>query len=186
MRRVAPSLPISPKLLKHFAAATVALTACLAIFADGSASEAVAEQVKANEAKQAEVDMMGSRRLAGNSLKIKAVGGDVPVGGESSLGDGGSSSIADWSDSGMDRNYGYAVAAPHERPARRFEGQTVSLKAVPTDALPTQTNDPKRKLPPKKGERPEVEEERRPDENQLEKLLEASRQRSQSHAPDAS
>ncbi|MEY4239188.1 MAG: hypothetical protein RL339_1789 [Pseudomonadota bacterium] len=74
MRRAAPSLPISPRLLKHFAAATLAITTCIAIFADGSTTEAVAETVKQNELKKTEVDMLGSRTLAFKGMKVKSGG----------------------------------------------------------------------------------------------------------------
>ncbi|NBW76469.1 MAG: hypothetical protein EBR34_11815 [Sphingomonadaceae bacterium] len=78
MRRAAPSLPISPRLLKHFAAATLALTICIAIFADGSTTEAVAETVKSNELKKTEVDMLGSRKLAQRGMKVRA-GSPMPI-----------------------------------------------------------------------------------------------------------
>lgn len=71
MRRATPPLPVSPRLLKHFAAATLALTACIALFADGSTTEAVAETVKHNQLKKTEVDMLGSRRLARQALKVR-------------------------------------------------------------------------------------------------------------------
>lgn len=70
MRRAAPSMPISPRLLKHFAAATLALTTCIAIFADGRTTEAVAETVKKNELRQAEVDVVKSRQLVFQGMKI--------------------------------------------------------------------------------------------------------------------
>lgn len=70
MRRAKTDLPISPKLLKHFAAATVAITFCIAIFADGSTTEAVKETVKHNEVKKTEVDLLGARKLVNNTLKV--------------------------------------------------------------------------------------------------------------------
>lgn len=88
MRRPAPALPISPSLLKHFAAATLAITVCIALFADGSASEAAVDQVKAGEARQAEVDMAKSRKQTQQGLKVRS-GGPVPVeGGEGPDGGG--------------------------------------------------------------------------------------------------
>lgn len=71
MRRAAPSTSISPRLLKHFAAATLAITTCVAIFADGSTTEAVAETVKQNELKKSEVDMLGSRKVVQQELKVR-------------------------------------------------------------------------------------------------------------------
>lgn len=74
MRRAAPSLPISPRLLKHFAAATLALTTCIAIFADGRTTEAVAETVKKNELKKAQVDALGARKQVFKGMKVKTGG----------------------------------------------------------------------------------------------------------------
>lgn len=71
MRRPAPALPISPQLLKHFAAATLAITTCVAIFADGRSAQAIAETVKTNELKKTEVDLLGSRKLAQQGLKVR-------------------------------------------------------------------------------------------------------------------
>ncbi|MFN9377291.1 MAG: hypothetical protein ACK564_09735 [Novosphingobium sp.] len=76
MRRAAQTLPISPRLLKHFAAATLAITTCIAIFADGSTTEAVAETVKKNEP-----DVIVSEcPLAGPHLKqvIETTGAEAP------------------------------------------------------------------------------------------------------------
>lgn len=75
MRRATPSLPISPRLLKHFAAATLALTTCIAIFADGRTTEAVAETVKKNELKKAEVDTTGTRKKVFKGIKVKTGSG---------------------------------------------------------------------------------------------------------------
>ncbi len=73
MRRVQTTLPISPRLLKHFAAATVAITFCVAIFADGSTTEAVKETVKHNELKKTEVDLLGVTKLVSKGLKVAPV-----------------------------------------------------------------------------------------------------------------
>lgn len=45
MSRIAKSSPVSAKMYRHFAAITVAITAALAMFADGESREAVEEQV---------------------------------------------------------------------------------------------------------------------------------------------
>lgn len=70
MRRAKTSLPISPTLLKHFAAATAAITICIALFADGSTTEAVKETVKQNEIKKTEVNLLGAHKLVNNKLKV--------------------------------------------------------------------------------------------------------------------
>ncbi len=51
MRRAAPTLPISPRMLRRFAVATVILTALVAMFADGESRDAAVGAIKAREAK---------------------------------------------------------------------------------------------------------------------------------------
>ena len=67
MRRAAPTGPLSPKLLKHFAAVTVGLTALLALFSSGADWGAPA-QIGAVEAKNqlltTEAERLGARRVA--------------------------------------------------------------------------------------------------------------------------
>lgn len=75
MRRATPSLPISPRLLKRFAATTLALTTCIAIFADGRTTEAVAETVKKNELKKVEVATTGARKQVFKGIKVKTGSG---------------------------------------------------------------------------------------------------------------
>lgn len=72
MRRTAPTLPVPPKLLKHFAAATIVITLLLAVFASGEDWGAEA-QLKAVESKnqllKSEVEKLGSTKLV-NKLKL--------------------------------------------------------------------------------------------------------------------
>lgn len=51
MRRAAPTLPISPGMLRHFAVGTVIVTALVAVFADGESRDAAANAIKEREAK---------------------------------------------------------------------------------------------------------------------------------------
>jgi len=92
MRRAAPSLPISPRLLKHFAAATLAIATCIAIFADGRTTEAVAETVKKNELRKTEVDMVGSRREVFSGMKVNT-GSRMPADDPGPSDTGGDSSF---------------------------------------------------------------------------------------------
>lgn len=70
MRRAAPPLPISPKLLKHFAVVTLVLTACIAMFADGESREAIQDQVELRAANNTllatEAEKLGPRKLRAN------------------------------------------------------------------------------------------------------------------------
>ncbi len=64
MRRPVQPLPISPKLLKHFAAATVVLTALIALFAGGEQSQLaqeLAEREQRNQLAQTEAEKIGLR-----------------------------------------------------------------------------------------------------------------------------
>lgn len=79
MRRAAPTLAISPKLLKHFAAATVTITLLLALFASDEDWGAHA-QLEANQTKTqlaaAEAEKLGTAKLA-SKLKVR----EAPGGG---------------------------------------------------------------------------------------------------------
>ena len=86
MRRAAPQLPISPKLLKHFAAATVVITLCVAMFANGEEAQLTAE-LRAREAKnellRTEAEKLGTRKIAmGMKINASAQGGGDDGGGE--------------------------------------------------------------------------------------------------------
>ena len=66
MQRPVPPLPISPRLLKHFAAATAALTALIALFAGGEQSQVaqeLAEREARNQLAQSEAEVIGPREL---------------------------------------------------------------------------------------------------------------------------
>lgn len=68
MAKPAPMIPVSPKLYRHFAIATVAITACLAVFADGESrqeiEEIVAERQQQNELQAQDVAKHGRKQLA--------------------------------------------------------------------------------------------------------------------------
>ena len=72
MRRAKPPGPLSPQLLKHFAAATVALTSLLALFASGAdwGAQAQIQTVAAkNRLAATEAEKLGPKKLAAK-LKI--------------------------------------------------------------------------------------------------------------------
>lgn len=67
MRRPVQSLPISPKLLKHFAAVTVVLTGLIALFAGGEQSQfaqELAEREARNKLAQTEAEKLGTHEVA--------------------------------------------------------------------------------------------------------------------------
>jgi hypothetical protein len=70
MRRAAPTIPVTPVMLRHFAVVTVAITGCIAMFADGENREFIEDQLKARQAKT-----MAMRADAQKGSKLKTVGG---------------------------------------------------------------------------------------------------------------
>ena len=72
MRRRSTTSALSPKLLKHFAAATVVLTALIAVFASGAdwGAQAQIEAVEAkNQLVRTEAEKLGIKRI-GNTVRI--------------------------------------------------------------------------------------------------------------------
>lgn len=61
MSRAAPPSPVSPRMFRHFAVATLAITACLAIFAQGEQRQAfeqrLAEKKENRELKNADLEL---------------------------------------------------------------------------------------------------------------------------------
>ena len=73
MRRTAPTGPLTPKLIKHFAVATVVLTGLLAMFSSGEdwGAQAQIGAVEANnQLLMTEAKQLGSRHLAAK-LKVR-------------------------------------------------------------------------------------------------------------------
>lgn len=104
MARHAPTLPITPKMLRHFAVATVTITGMLALFADGESREAIENQLTAqkekNAVKIAERDAGGKRSVTAITKKYQNTAPPPPVfGGDGLAGDGGgfgSQDAASW------------------------------------------------------------------------------------------
>lgn len=137
MRRSTPQLPVSPKLLKHFAAATVVITLCFAMFVSGE-DASLSAQMQAREAKnqllETEAETLGTRKVAmGMKIKAKPVswggGGDE---GSGDSGGGGTGSIdpdAPRQNRAFAPGSGYTPAHPVlPRNMPMTPGQTVSVK----------------------------------------------------------
>lgn len=75
MARVAPALPISPKLFRHFAVVTLVITCCIAMFADGEGREAMAAQIderkKQNDLLVAQAKTVGQRSIGLGKIKTE-------------------------------------------------------------------------------------------------------------------
>lgn len=66
MARPQPTIPVSARMYRHFAVATLSITACLAMFADGESREALADQVSRADMRQAE-GKLAEQGKGGNS-----------------------------------------------------------------------------------------------------------------------
>lgn len=181
MRRQAPTLPISPQQLKHFAAATVATTLLLALFAGGE-DAGLAAEIQAREARnqliETETTKLGTKQLKAN-LKLKGSnksqfafsdGGDVvDMSSEWGSGGGGGGQL-------RPANRGVSNTAAINSKLPKIPGESVAIsgpEGVPDGAKPEALR--AKKNPKKTAERKPVTE---PTEQELEKALEASRQRS--------
>ncbi|HNJ47954.1 MAG TPA: hypothetical protein PK479_05955 [Novosphingobium sp.] len=171
MRRAAPTIPVSPKLLKHFAVVTVVLTAALAMFADEGSRSAIEGEIKDrqdyNEARAIEAQKLGPRKLAGGLNDNR---GDSGFGGEEAGPSGGSGSYGGGSRQAPrgPRSQEAGLVPPPNLPMQ--PGATVTVRSGPYDdlALPevTSGNKPKKKQP------------YRPDAKAIEEIQQVSKQRS--------
>ncbi len=70
MRRAVPTIPVTPGMLRHFAVLTVAITGCLAMFADGENRQLVEDKLKARQAQN-----QALRAQAEKGATLRTVGG---------------------------------------------------------------------------------------------------------------
>lgn len=171
-------MPISPQQLKHFAAATVAITALLAMLAGGD-GPGLADEIKAREA-QTQLAVTEAATRGTKPIKAKlTVNGNAKS--QFSFSDGGDTvdTSAEWGSGGSggssaQRSTSDASSIRHKLP--KSPGQSVAIagpEGVPDGARPEANR--AKKTPPKAAEkRPAAE----PTEQELEKALEASRLRS--------
>lgn len=180
MRRPAPTLPISPQQLKHFAAATVAITVLLALFAGGDGA-GLADEIKAREAQSklamTEAAKFGAKPLKAN-LKLKngaksqfafSEGGEV-VDTSSEWGSGGGGGTV------RPTSHGVSDASSIQHKLPKTPGESVAItgaEGVPDGAKP-EANRAKKKPAKTVEKQPTAT----PAEEDLDKAMEASRQRS--------
>lgn len=169
-------------MLKHFAAATVAITSLLALFAGGD-DIGVAAQIDAQQARNqlvaAEQEKLGTRKV-GNSLKVsKQVTGSFG---------------ADETDASANNGYGSGSAGSAAQ--RRTNGPVDPLSAhVPPERMPANPGesvtftgvpgvlDPSRETPEQARAKAARKRATQPSEEDLAKVRNASRQRSATSAP---
>lgn len=93
MKELLESIPVPPKMVRHFAVVTVCITVFIAIFADSERREAISDEMHVEQQRaalrEAEVKKMGARKLAlaQTSRPASASGG---FGGEGPVDPGGS------------------------------------------------------------------------------------------------
>jgi hypothetical protein len=167
MRRAAPTAGLSPQLIKHFAIATVSVTALLALFATDAdwGAQAQLDEVEArNRLAAAEAEKLGAKKVLAK-LKIKKRSGSSMTmddgGGMGSGGGGGGGGSFD-----------------PEPPARHA--------GMPQAGGPPQTEFGRAAAGPgrERSKQPRPDAKRAPTEEELEAMLEASRQRSGSSSSD--
>ena len=169
--------PLSPKLLKHFAAAAVVLTATLAMFASGEEWGAQA-QIEAVDAKNkliaTETEKLGTKKLA---AKLK-VSSDVTAAGfvNDNPGDFGGDSGGGGSGAGNARGQIARQGSPQPSEATTAPGASMTVPGVPISAPPGLDPKKRRSASPQ----PEL-----PSEAQMAAITANSRERSgRSAQPD--
>ncbi len=182
MGRRSSAPPISAGMLKHFAAATVAITSLLALFAGGD-DVGVATQIDAQQARNqlvaAEQQNLGTRKVS-NSLKVRkeTAGSFGPDEADESANNGYGSGSAG---SAPPRriNGPQAPLDAHAPPARmpREAGESVTFEGVPG------VLDPGRQTPQQAKAKAARARAGQPTEEDLAKIRNASRQRSAASAP---
>ena len=177
MARRAPQPSLSPKLLKHFAVATVALTACLALFADGEGRNEFGTEVAAREHRAAAAVVAAGEKVRPkfslNSQIHDARRTYVPFTGED--GDSGADygapmDSAAGSDAGGGGGGGSVVAAS---PGRNGPDEAARGPLLPGPIKAQLGGSPA--APPKRGAPPAPY---RPSQDELDQLEEMARQRS--------
>lgn len=70
MKELLPTIPVPAKVVRHFAAITLAITACIALFADGERREAIGAEIKADrqlqELRTLDAERNGPRKIGGD------------------------------------------------------------------------------------------------------------------------
>lgn len=135
MRQPTPTLPITSKMLRHFAVVTVAITACIGIFAQGENAEVAAKPAQA-AAPQESGGGKPTREVNGIKLasgtKLNPGGGDDSGGGGGGGGEG-SGYIQSPQSAIRPTAYGPAANQPEAIDSNGYAAQA-TLAPVPKDA----------------------------------------------------
>lgn len=168
MRRPAPTMPLSPKMLRHFAVVTVGLTVVIALFADearnGPVEEAFAKREAQNQmmAKDAEKFGQHQLRIAPGALDTAGeFAGDEAM----PLPDPPASGVRNSLQPGPSAQANAMPLPPPNLPMT--PGASVTVRNVSGDYLPTAQGTTAKKTTPF-----------RPDAKQIEAIHQTSRERS--------
>lgn len=119
MSRVSSTLPIPPKMYRHFAVITLILTGCIALFADGESRQAMSDELESQRRQtamaQASADQLALKGTPRREVRYRQRGGfddtagvadaapvnDTSGTGQSVIGDNGISRSVNQSDLGV-------------------------------------------------------------------------------------
>jgi hypothetical protein len=163
MRRAAPTPAVSPKLLKHFAAATIVITLLLALFAtdeDWGARAQIEANASKNQLAAAETEQLGTKRIASN-LKVRGNTGGGGFGSDEGGDFGGGGGGGSWQ----------SRPAKPEAGGRVTYGPNTPAIGLGAEEMPGRDRS-KIKRKPRHVEKP------KPDATQIEQILGNSRRRS--------
>lgn len=92
MKELLASIPVPAKMYRHFATITIAITACIALFADGERREAIGAEIRADQKRQEmralDAQRNGPTKVGSNQLVERGNGF-----GEETTGDGDNGTI---------------------------------------------------------------------------------------------
>ena len=188
MRQPTPTLPVTSKMLRHFAVVTVAITACIGIFAQGendkvAARPAQAESPGSNWGGAESAALAGGNKQPGevNGIKL-ASGTKLNTGGGNGDGDGGG---------GSGEGSGYIQSAPPamrsatDRPGARMSATAETNGLAPPAAAPPIPKDangvpaPGAAISPTNSAKPgKPQPPRKATQQDIERMMAASSQRS--------
>lgn len=185
MRRPAPSVQISPRLLKHFAAVTLVITVCVAMFASGGSAQ-ISSELQDREARnqllKTEADTLGSRKVAA-TLKRDHPPGRGQWGNDGGLDDGSGQGAMDPDSAGTDGNDDRAAwsspAAGTTFTPGITPGNSIKVNGKPVLVRPGQPF-------PRSADasRAQAEQPFRPDASQIDAIRAAARERTGSSSGD--
>lgn len=181
MRRPAPSVQISPRLLKHFAAVTLVITVCVAMFASGGSAQ-ISSELQDREARnqllKTEADTLGSRKVAA-TLKRDHQPGRGQWGNDGGLDDGSGQGTMDPDSAGTGGSDDRAVWSGPTAKTAITPGNSIKVNGKPVLVRPGQPFPRSADVSRGQSEQPF-----RPDASQIDAIRAAARERTGSSSGD--